>query len=336
MSHTQRTLVPPELALAAGAPLRLLLPLLAACADAPADTAPAAPEIPVLAPPADGAGFQVSMFGTAPAGTEVWLCEVYDLPTTELQAVNSVAYLQNEGTHHMTLSTTAFASTPLEPGSYDCNELYASSSVMQDAVMMFGNQGDAEGILTLPEGVAAELPAGIQVLQEVHFVNTTDADIALYSYLNAYTIPEEDVVSGIWGGSVRDETISLPPQAETTEWSRCVMNEDVQVQFLASHTHAMATEFTIAPFDGVTTGDIFYRNDDWHDPRIEQFTTPIDVPAGQGFEFACTWMNDTDAEVNYGLLSTDEMCNMAIVFTPFSVTAACEVVETSDGVLWEG
>ena len=81
---------------------------------------------------------------------------------------------------------------------------------------------------------------------------------------------------------------------------------------------------------------MFYTNDDWHDPKIEQYTPALTVPAGQGFEFSCTWFNDTDETLHYGLLSTDEMCNMAIIFTPFSMTAACEVVETSDGVLWEG
>ena len=43
-----------------------------------------------------------------------------------------------------------------------------------------------------------------------------------------------------------------------------------QVQFLASHTHALATEFTIAPYDGAVTGEVFYTNADWHDPMIEQ------------------------------------------------------------------
>ena len=276
------------------------------------------------------------MFGTAPAFTEVWLCSVYDIPTTAAAAVNSVEYLQNDGTHHMTLSTTALAETPIEPGDYDCADLYANSSVMQDVVMMFGNQGAAAGTLTLPDGVAANLPAGIQVLHEVHYVNTTDTEVPIYSYLNAYTIPQEAVVEGIWGGSVRDEHLEIPVGVAHTEWSRCVMNEDVEVQFLASHTHALATEFTIAPFDGMSTGEVLYTNDDWHDPMIEQYTTPKVVPAGQGFEFSCTWFNDGEETINYGLLSTDEMCNMAIVFTPFSVTAECEVVETSDGYLGEG
>ena len=313
----------------------ILLTLLAACSGAPEDSAVSeAP--PTLAPPAAEDGFQMSMFGTAPPYTEVWLCSVYSLPTTEASAVHSVQYLQNEGTHHMTLSTTFLAPEPLPEGNFNCADIYADTSVMQDAVMMFGSQGAAEGTLTLPEGVAANLPAGIQIMHEVHYVNSTDTEVPVYSYVNALTMPQDEVTDGIWGGSVRDEHIEIPAGGSHTEWSRCVMNEDVQVQFLASHTHSLGTMFTIAPFDGVSTGEVFYTNDDWHDPKIQQYTTPIVVPAGQGFEYSCTWMNDTGADVHYGLLATDEMCNMAIVFTPFSMTAACEVVETSDGVLWEG
>lgn len=309
--------------------------LLAACTTEAEDSA-VEPGIPVLEPPQSGEGFQVSMFGKAPAFSEVWLCEVYALPTTDASAVNWVDYLQNGGTHHMTLSTTAMSETPIEPGSYDCADLYADTTLMQDVVMMFGTQGEPEGRLQLPEGVAANLPAGIQLLHEVHYVNTTAEDVDIYSYLNGWTIPQEEVVSGIWGGSVRDEHINIPPASTHTEWSRCVMNEDVEVQFLASHTHARGKNFTIAPFDGTTTGDIFFANDDWHSPLITQYNPGRVVPAGQGFEFGCTWENTGDTPVNYGLTAEDEMCNMAIVFTPFSTSAECVVVETSDGVIASG
>ena len=66
-----------------------------------------------------------------------------------------------------------------------------------------------------------------------------------------------------------------------------------------------------------------------------QYDPPLIVPAGTGFEYSCTRQNPGDEEVNYGLESTDEMCNLAIVHTPASMSARCEVVETSDGVIWE-
>lgn len=320
-------------------PALLLAALLApACTpDAAVDSAaPAATDggaDDTLQPPPEGQGFQLEVTALAPAYTEVWTCEVYVLPFDEVANVNWVQYEQNEGTHHMTLSTPGFT-TDLAPGTYDCDELY-EDVLMENQIMFFGTQGEAEGELHLPDGVAAQLPGNLTVVHEIHFVNTTGEDVQLYSRVNGWTIPAEEVTGGIWGGSVRDEHISVPAGEERTEWSRCVMNEDVDVLFLASHMHELGARFTIAPFDGVTTGEVFFDNDDWHDPKITQYDPPLVVPAGQGFEWSCTWRNDRDQDVGYGLTAQDEMCNMAIVFTPFSTTAACEVVETSDGVLWQ-
>ena len=289
-----------------------------------------------LAPPPEGQGFQLSLDAVAPPFEEVWICDVYPLPNTEPVSVSWVDARQNFGTHHLTLSTLGLASGGLvEHGRHDCNDLYGSSSLMEDQIMFYGNQGDAESVLRLPEGVAATFPTGLDIIHEVHYVNVTDKPVSLYSRVNAWTMPAEEVVAGIWGGTVRDENIAIPPMAEAhTEWSRCVMNEDVEILFLASHTHAMGTEFSIAPFDGATVGDEIYRNTDWHTPHITQYDPPLKVPAGQGFQWTCTWRNPEDRSVSYGLNASDEMCNLAVVHTPFSLTARCEVVETSDGVLW--
>jgi hypothetical protein len=292
------------------------------------------PEVVPLEPPPEGQGFQVEMSTMAPAGEEVWACAIYDAPITGPANVSWVEYQQAANTHHMTLSTAFDQSAiPLANGMYDCDEVY-TGRFMEEQVMMFGSQGEPGGTLELPPGVAATLPGPMKLVHEVHFVNTTSEDLEVFSRLNAWTIPGEEVVDGIWGGSVRDENINVP--ANTTdhrEWSRCVMNRDVEVLFLASHMHARGVDFTIRRFDGTTVGEQVFFNDDWHDPLITKFDPPIVLKQGEGFEFECSWRNDDDFAVNYGLLSTDEMCNMAIVHTPFDFAASCEVVETSDGVL---
>jgi hypothetical protein len=111
------------------------------------------------------------------------------------------------------------------------------------------------------------------------------------------------------------------------------MNEDVDLLFISSHTHQLAELFEIYHFDGATTGERLYTNDDWHAPQLMKFTPQLHIPAGTGFEFRCHYRNDGDTEVNWGFAATDEMCQIGIVHTPASTTAACEVVETSDGAL---
>ena len=297
---------------------------------------PNAPQPDDLPPPPEGQGFQVGMDAVAQPGEEVWLCDVYPLPTEETANVNRVEVRQNADTHHLTLSTLGlFGGSDIPYGRYPCEDLYGDSSLMENQIMVFGSQGVPDDLMQLPDGVAASLPAGLDMIHEIHYVNTTAEPVELYSRVNAWTIEPEKVESGIWGGTVRDENINIPPMAKHTEWSRCLFNEDVEVLFLASHTHALGVEFSVRPFDGTTVGDTIYTNTDWHVPGITQYEPSISIRAGEGFEWSCSWDNTTGDPVGYGNTAADEMCNLAVVHTPFSVTARCEVVETSDGVLWD-
>ena len=303
--------------------------LLSACSD------DAEPESALLDPPPAEEGFQLAMTTQAAPGEEVWNCAVYDMPITRAAAVNWVEYAQTPGMHHFTLSTLGLMPTDdLLPGTYDCNELYGDSSLMENQIMFFGGQGDATGVMNLPTGTAANFPGRLRVIHELHYVNVTDQPVNLESYINAYTIPQSEVTESIFGVQVRDENIVIPPRETHSEWSRCVFNEDVNVIFLASHMHELGIGFTIAPFDGTETGEVIYSNNDWHIPNIVQYDPPLEIQAGTGFEWTCTWENPGDETVTYGSTAEDEMCNPAMVFAPFSLTADCEVVETSDGVLW--
>lgn len=302
-----------------------------ACSQSDGDTGT---ERPTLEPPKEGFGFQLAMEGVVEPFSEAWLCSVYPLPTTKMESVNWTEFIQNPGTHHLTLSATSLTGNPIPHGNYDCATLYAE--MLTEQVMFFGNQGAGDGEMHLPDGIAATFPTGLDILHEIHYVNPTPDPVQLYSYVNAYTIPDAEVEERIWGGQARDEHINIPANSEHTEWTRCVMNEDVEMHFLASHSHEKGTLFEIARYDGETgtTGDVFYSNDDWHDPLITQYEPPLVVPAGSGFEYSCTWKNETDEPIEYGLTAADEMCNLTYVHTPFSMSAQCEVVASSDGVLW--
>ncbi len=304
----------------------------------PDETRAIEPSEPDFPPPPEGEGYQLTLRATVQPGEEAWVCEVKAMPNTDSIAnVSWVDVRQNEGMHHTTLSTLGFNSAgKIEHGMYDCNELYGDNSLMEDQIMFYGNQGTAEDTMHLPDGVAAQIPPGLDVIHEMQFVNAGTKPVELYNLINAWTVPGDEVEEGIWGGSVRDENIHVPPATDGySEWSRCLFNEDVEILFLASHMHALGVKFEIAPFNGKEVGEVMYTNDDWHIPLITQYDPPMVVKAGEGFEWKCTWDNPTDQEITYGNTAENEMCNLAVVHTPFSLTAACEVVETSDGVLWK-
>jgi hypothetical protein len=321
-------------------PLALILALTAAMScgsDTEPNTEPEGETNPYFDIPDPSEGFQVGMTVTAPAGEEIWECLVIDgLPTEEQFAyINYAEHKQTGFVHHMDLMALAFAKVDFAPGRYPCEELYEGNTqtLMDDGVILYASQVAGERV-QLPPGVVAEVPAATKFLYEVHFVNTSDEDIEVQSYINAYTIPPEEVVSTIWGGPVRDLNINVPPMAEDhIEWTRCVMTEDVEVVFLSSHTHELGKNFQVRSFDGERVGEeLLYENLLWESPHLEHFDPPLQVKKGEGFEFQCHYDSNRDTETNWGLTAEDEMCQVAIVFTPGKASTKCEVVETSDDV----
>jgi hypothetical protein len=296
------------------------------------------PEPPGLRPPAPGAGFQVGMSSMAPAGRELWRCLVMDgLPVDDsFVYINSGESLQNPFVHHMDLMALALTGVDFAPGEYDCSELYGehSEALMDKGIILYASQIERDTI-SLPAGVAAAVPARSLFMYEIHYVNTTDQDVMVHSAINAYTLAAEQVTETIFGGPVRDRYINVPAGArDHIEWSRCVMNEPVDLVFVSSHTHELAERFEIRYFDGSEIDDeVLYRNDDWQSPYLRNFDPPLRLDRGQGLEFRCYYRSDRDTATHWGFSAQDEMCQAGVVFTPGRTTAKCEVVQTSDGVI---
>jgi len=283
----------------------------------------------VLPAPDPRDGIQVAYAIEVAPGAEAWKCNVLDLPTDKWMSVNHVESVQNASMHHMDLIAIALAAPDLPPGEYDCADVYAQyPRLMDDGIIVYASQQATQQI-TLPAGTVAELLPKMRVMHEIHFVNPTEEPLQAFSKINAYKYPDDKVTQQIWGGAVRDLDIRIPAGANAhVEWTRCVMNEDVDVLFLSTHTHQLARRAEIRLFDGTATGERIYVNDDWHAPPLQDYTaSPLHVPAGHGFELSCHYTNHSDREVRWGFAADDEMCQIALVFTPGETKRKCEIVE---------
>jgi hypothetical protein len=308
-----------------GFPLVLLL---AACAEAPSVD----PDDP-LPPPPEGTGVQFAYEVEVAPGEEVWKCNVSELPSTRFFPVNHAESVQNDSMHHMDLIATAFGAPDLEPGEYDCQDVYDRYPGLMDAgVIVYASQ-QAEQQILLPAGTVADLLPRMRLMHEIHFVNPTDVAVKAFSKINAYEYKDK-ITQTIWGGAVRDLEINVPANTGTgthVEYTRCTMNQDVDVLFLSSHTHALAEKTVIRRYDGTSlvAGDVIYENTDWHAPPLQDYTqAPLRVPAGSGFEFECHYKNHSGKEVKWGFTADEEMCQIALVYTPGEATRQCEVIES--------
>ncbi len=303
------------------------------------DAAPPAPDAgPAnpLTPPDPSKGVQFAMDVTAPPQTEVWRCLVGSIPGVEpgqLLDFNLVESKQSANIHHMDLSVLTLPEDDIEPGDYDCNVLYAQHPRLMDEIIIYASQHPEQKLL-LPQGTVAEVPSGVKTMLEVHYVNTQDTVQTVFTRINAYWIDAHEVTNKIWGFAVRDTHLNIPAGGTTDEWTRCEMSSDIDLLVLSTHTHALAMETEVFKWDGHQVGEKVYTNTDWHAPVLMDLTlAPIHVRAGEGFEFHCHYQNAGAHDVNWGFKSTDEMCQMALVYTPGDPSITCTQVASSDGVL---
>jgi hypothetical protein len=294
-----------------------------------------APPAEMLAPPEPDQGFQLAMDVDAEPGEETWKCQILTLDVQDLQNVNRVKHVQSNAVHHMDVMVILNSGMNKPPGTYDCGPLYEQFPKLMEETILYASQ-IANDEIQLPPGVVAKVPGGLTLMFELHNVNATANKVHLSSRINAYTIPANEAKASIWGAAVRDRNLNLAPGADVTEWSRCVVDEDVDVLFLSSHMHELGRDAEILRFDGKSTGQMVYRNDDWASPKLLSFgTQPLKLRKGEGFEFRCHYTNTRAVPVNWGFNAKDEMCNMAWVYTPGDSKVKCQVVETSDGQIVE-
>lgn len=284
-------------------------------------------------PDPDRAGFGLEMEVTVAPGEEAWKCQIGELPIDGPRYVHAVEHEQTHGMHHMDVMILLWSGVNLPPGLYDCGPLYAENPRLMEETTLYASQSPT-GDIVLPPGTVAEIPGPLTVMHEIHYVNTTDAPQRVFSRIRAKTIPPTEVTQTIWGIAVRDTHLEIPAGSRHVEWTRCEFDADVDILFLSSHTHELGRLVEIFRWDGVATGESVYRNTDWQTPVLAAFDrAPLHVAAGQGLEFRCEFENDRDQPVGWGFGAQDEMCQIAVVFTPGDPGIECTIVDTSDGVI---
>jgi len=134
-----------------------------------------------------------------------------------------------------------------------------------------------------------------EVYNNYHFVDSTEVDhIGKILQLDKF-----DIV--------------LPPGEETTLnkifWMDEAIGETISIFQLWSHAHKHNINFKVFRVSQTDPDyqELVYLALDWDHPPIIEYDPPMVFHEGDGLELEATFYNDTDEEINFGLLSTDEM-----------------------------
>lgn len=292
-------------------------------------------------PPAPGEGYQIHLppFKIEP-GTErevFYATQIKDESGQTIEEdifINRVEIFYPSGSHHFIvyrlteegianevpkrgIDTTIGVNPDDEFRELDPDDPQVLGNFAIDRLFVVGTQTD-DTLFEFPEGVALRLPGNTLFDLNSHYINLLgDETLIGETYVNIYTIPEEDVKYEALEIFVSNRQINVPPnttRVATLIWyvedelERRGHDPDTElyVFLLTSHMHRHGELFEI--FQD-STGELLHRSIAYDDAPITLFPSPIILSVDDGLKFQCTHNNyDIDGPLQFGLTSEDEMC----------------------------
>lgn len=231
-----------------------------------------------------------------PPGTEGYVCARKTIDQDLY--VNAFEAISPPGTHH-TLLTMGAPNVP--DGITPC------TAADNNPLSVFGS-GVGTDPLTLPDGIALRIPAGTQLLLNLHLFNTGTDPMTGTSGQRVRTIPEAEVVElaeGLLAGTIR---IDLPAGVTKTTTGYCTMSSDTTLIAVAPHMHQLGIHEKVTAMSSAQ-GDVVI-NDAPYDFNEQSFHAIEPLPMAQGdrVRVDCTHHNTTTSTVTFGESTLEEMC----------------------------
>ena len=282
-----------------------------------------------LDPPAMGVQYHIGPFDVYPNTEREFL--YYVAPIDGEYFVKKVEIAMSPGSHHFIAYQFSDDWQWGEPELYTYRDVHApyedtffnqlmAMQALNEHIFVFGTQWPVWSY-EFPDGVALRVENEYGLDLNPHYFNYTDQLLQGEVYFNMHTelIENIDHVAGVL--QLGNGDISLPPNQETTleaVFSRNQIinnmnispsngNSQLNIFQLFSHAHQLMQRFDILLLHNNGEEELLYTSLDYSHPPVLSLDPPLQITEGQSLISRVTYYNNTDFEVNFGLLSTNEM-----------------------------
>jgi hypothetical protein len=232
-------------------------------------------------------------------GEETYTCFAATLAQDEVIDGFSKGSVVQPFVHHIQFAKTLDGAEPA--GLSECNVLFKLNWV---PIYLTG-AGSSE--LRLDEGTGHKLPAGTQLIAQLHLLNATDkpvneqVEIRMHRSTAQNTIPVNTWVVG-------SSQINLAPQQPSRVQNLCTVKGAVDLVAVFPHMHMMGTRLQVDSGKTVDSMSMTYLREpyDFDDQHMENFK--LSLQDGDQVRVTCDYQNTTDAVAQFGESSRDEMC----------------------------
>lgn len=211
---------------------------------------------------------------------------------------------QQPGGHHITVYYTDLTQPKQH---HACSD----SEMVQWHMVAGADVGGNGGVFGMPAGFAYKLPAGKQIVLQVHYINTTGKPRTVNDDVTLHLVEGSQVKTWANQWLFSDEQWSLPAKQTQTSATDCTINSDLNAFLLTGHMHELGKHYKLERIDDSGNVAELIYDTDWQPsyashPPVKQWSpdAPYVIKKGTKLRQTCQWQNDTDAEVIF----PREMC----------------------------
>jgi hypothetical protein len=215
----------------------------------------------------------------------------------------SITAVPGQGIHHQVLGVDPDKAKPdgIAPCTADTTTWY----------LLFA-AGIGSPPLNLPDGVAGLIPAGAQVVVQLHLLNASMSAISANAVLDFTASAPVDTAHQaqlILAGPPAEPNVtpSIPVGVGQQVTGKCTLSSASHVFAVFPHMHQIGKHMKIDLTVGGATQTLSNADFNFNEQTLVN-VPPIAVNAGDRISVACTYDNNTAAPVQFGPSSTQEMC----------------------------
>jgi len=254
---------------------------------------------------------------TIPSGAEAMNCHF--LPPLEHDLViRGFRTQQSQGGHHMVVYR---ALTQKPAGTTeDCSSGESMSNLML-VLTQTGTQEPGASAIEFPENNVVVLPAGIQLVAQSHYINSSDAPVVTHDVMTLFaTDADPESLTRLHLFVAGATSFEIPPDSNYSTSVGCVLDNDLTMLALTPHMHEWGTKIQLqVGVEGamnVVADELNWAPDMRDLPPITSFSVPSarsdgHFQSGQAVALTCTWRNTEHAPLKF----PQEMCAMVGYFT---------------------
>ncbi len=243
-------------------------------------------------------------------GQSRFLCMRMPLALDEDVHVNRSRVFQTAGGHHA-LVLRRPPGGGADPTPHPCE-----AADMADAFFVATGAADGAG-LSLPDGVALELPRDAEIWVQTHYTNDSGSVRRAQDVVHLELIPASEVRELASVFAQVDAAFEIPAGQEYTRTMSCTFPDPITIPWILPHMHEAGLRFEVEVFrdDGRETLYSWsgpWMHEDRHTFPMLQLDDPLAVRSGDGIRTTCTWRNDGATPLSW----PTEMCVSFFAFYP--------------------